>query len=242
MQNQPKDNIALILGSVHKQAHIIDTNIITEITNYINNYRKLHGAPPLKWDDTICAFSQKWASYLLNNNLFQHSGTPKYGENLAYFGGYGTDILTLFKLAVDMWYNEIKLYDFNNPGFSQGTGHFTCLVWKSSTTFGMGIAINPDTQTVDVVLNTSPPGNVIGEFQQNVLPPIGTFTPSTNTPTPIVVPTSLMAPGTCPSCTTTDQVMIVTSLYNILNDLIRKKPHSYIINEIKALINSIGTL
>ena len=24
--------------------------------------------------------------------------------------------------ATDMWYDEIKDYDFNNPGFSQGTG------------------------------------------------------------------------------------------------------------------------
>jgi len=237
-----KDNISLILSSVHKQTPILDQTIITEITNYINNYRKLNSAPPLKWDNTVAAFSQKWSNYLLTNHLFQHSGTQKYGENLAYFGGYGTDILTLLKLAVDMWYNEIKMYDFNNPGFSEATGHFTCLVWKSSTTFGMGISINPSSGTVDIVMNTSPPGNVIGEFAQNVLPSVGTPSPTTPVPVPVVVPPSLMAPGTCPSCTQMDQIMIVTSLYNILNDMIQKKPNALIISEIKNLINNIGTV
>ena len=27
--------------------------------------------------------------------------------------------------AVEMWYGEIKDYDYSNPGFSAGTGHFT---------------------------------------------------------------------------------------------------------------------
>ena len=27
--------------------------------------------------------------------------------------------------AIDMWYNEVKKYDYNNGGFSMSTGHFT---------------------------------------------------------------------------------------------------------------------
>ena len=27
--------------------------------------------------------------------------------------------------SVNMWYNEVKNYNFNNPGFTMNTGHFT---------------------------------------------------------------------------------------------------------------------
>jgi len=151
---------------------ILSTEQKTEITDYINSFRTKHQSPPLVWDDQIATFSQNWSYYLIMNNLFEHSGSSIYGENLAYFQGYGTDTITLLKKAIDNWYNEITLYDFKNPGFSSKTGHFTCLVWKSSTKFGMGISINTDTNTVDITMNTSPTGNILGEFEQNVLPEI----------------------------------------------------------------------
>ena len=166
-----------------------------EITNYVNMYREKHRSPPLVWSDPISAFSQNWSYYLITNNLFEHSGSSIYGENLAYFQGYGTDVMTLLKKAVDDWYNEISAYDFNNPGFSSSTGHFTCLVWKESTSFGMGISINVNTSAVDVTMNTSPPGNVAGEFQNNVLPIVPTPVP---TPVPAPVPTPVPTPAPAP--------------------------------------------
>ena len=124
---------------------VISQAVIDEISSYINSYRQLHQSPPLVWDSAISAFSQQWSYYLVSKNLFQHSTTKIYGENLALFQGYGTDILTLFKTAVDSWYSEGKNYDYSNPNFSSTTGHFTCLIWKGSTKFGMGISINSGT-------------------------------------------------------------------------------------------------
>jgi len=177
---------AAVLKATLTQPAITEDEI-KEITDYINNYRQINQAPPITWDTTIAQFSQSWANYLLKNNLFQHSGTTLYGENLAYFKGYGTDLITLLKQAVDMWYNEIKLYDFNNPVFSEATGHFTALVWKSTTNFGIGFAINPDTTAVDITMNFSPPGNVEGEYTLNVLPAISSVVVPPTTPTPNVV-------------------------------------------------------
>ena len=70
-----------------------------EISNYINALRLKHQAPAIIWDSKIYSFSQKWSSYLATNNLFQHSKSQDYGENLAYFRGYGTDIMVLLKLS-----------------------------------------------------------------------------------------------------------------------------------------------
>lgn len=175
----------------------------TEITNYINMLRTKNQVGNLIWDDNIALFSQNWSDHLLSTNLFQHSGTQLYGENLAYFQGYGVDIMILLKLSVNAWYNEIKLYDFNNPGFSEATGHFSALVWKASTRFGMGISIDPTTSKTIISMNTSPPGNVTGptptdtinRFKINVLPPLPTPVPApipiptpTPTPTPVPIP------------------------------------------------------
>jgi uncharacterized protein YkwD len=149
-----------------------------EITKYINMYREKNNAPSMMYDPTIAKVSQNYANELLKKNqnssavVLEHSQNPNYGENLAFFQGYGDNKLQLMKDAVDAWYDEIKYYNFNNPGFSSKTGHFTALVWKSSNKFGIGIAIDKTKNNMAfIVMNTSPPGNVIGEFPQNVLPP-----------------------------------------------------------------------
>jgi hypothetical protein len=158
---------------------------IIDITNYINMYRARNQAPPLQWDNSITSYSQNWCYYMVSSNIFQHSGTSHYGENISFFEGYGTDQIKLIKLAIDSWYNEIALYDFNNPGYSNATGHFTCLVWLASTTFGIGISINMNTGAAYICFNTYPPGNIIGEFDKNVLPLIYQPVPE---PVPETVP------------------------------------------------------
>jgi hypothetical protein len=72
--------------------------------------------------------------------------------------------------ATDDWYNEIKLYGFNRPGYYSGTGHFTQVVWKGSRKLGVGFAVTGDGKTLYVVAQYSPPGNYLGQFGQNVLP------------------------------------------------------------------------
>lgn len=55
--------------------------------------------------------------------------------------------------------------------FIQGTGHFTQLVWKSTTQLGCAMAVTT-TNKVYGVCNYSPQGNIVnaGYFQNNVLP------------------------------------------------------------------------
>jgi hypothetical protein len=240
---------------------------ITEISNYINTYRAIHQSPPLTWDDSIASFSQQWSNTLLTGHIFQHSGNESYGENLAYYEGYGTDVMTLLKKAVHDWYNEHALYDYNNPGFSSGTGHFTCLVWKSSTRFGMGISIDTATTKVDVTMNTSPPGNYEGEFAINVLPSVS-ISISLPPPTPLLSPTLPSAPVLVPPGPTTivpprpstvppgpttivpagptaaqisppNLYDLITSVYNIIYAIQMRQPRPLIINALYKTINSL---
>lgn len=71
--------------------------------------------------------------------------------------------------CIDAWLDEEKQYDFSQPGFFEATGHFTQCVWKGSTHIGCATKSCPD--GVLYSCNYAPPGNVIGQFQQNVLPP-----------------------------------------------------------------------
>ena len=212
-----------------------------EITNYINNYRARHQSPPLTWDETIATFAQQWSFYLLSNNLFQHSGSALYGENLAYFEGYGYDIITLFKKAIDNWYNEITLYDFTNPGYKQGTGHFTCLVWKSSTKFGMGFSIDPSNNNkVDITFNTEPPGNYQGQFAQNVLAPTGTTPLPLPLPTPTPSPTPNPIPIPTPS--QSNKKVIIVALYNIIYIIQSNQPKVKVISALYDLIKVVNNM
>jgi hypothetical protein len=160
---------------------------VADIQTYINNYRELNQAPPMLWDESIYLFSQNWSNYMMSSKLFKHSGIASYGENIAYFQGYGTDIIALIKKSIDLWYNEIVNYDFTNPEYSNKTGHFTCLVWKSSTKFAMGIAIDSSSNEAYITMNTNPPGNVIGNFETNVLPTIPSNAPILPPVTPVPV-------------------------------------------------------
>ena len=140
----------------------------SEITNYINAYRAIHQSGPLTHDDTITEYSQGWAIYLSSNNLFYNSGSKVYGETIAYLKG--TELIPVLKKAVDVWYNEIGTYDFIKSEFSPETARLTCLLWKGSTQFGLGVAVSGD--TIILVFNTAPIGNVTNQVKQNVLAPI----------------------------------------------------------------------
>lgn len=216
----------ILQASLPNQIFITENDKV-EITNYVNKYRKLHQAPDLVWDNTIANYAQEWSNYLLINNLFQHSGSSMYGENLAYFKGYDGDPLTFIKWSIDMWYQEVEYYDFNKPGFKDTTGHFTCLVWKDSKKFGMGISISD--KTVVVSFNTSPPGNIIGEFEQNVLPKDTTVPVPSPTPIPSPEPApprppSPPPPVEPPSQTDHSKILhVVTMLYKIITELKKKQ-------------------
>eukprot|EP00080_Pristionchus_pacificus_P008809 PDM68829.1 hypothetical protein PRIPAC_47131 [Pristionchus pacificus] len=128
-----------------------------------NHYRAKHGAQALRLDGNLNSSAQAWAQHL----AWQDSGLPhssgNYGENLFCCGG------TAATDATHLWYNEVSMYNFHTGGYSTATGHFTALVWRGTSSLGVGIAQSGSGRTY-VVAHYYPPGNHAGQFQQNVRP------------------------------------------------------------------------
>ncbi len=138
-----------------------------------NYYRRKHGVPEMKWDSAAEKIAQAYSDKLASSGAFEHSGNTYtdgswLGENL--FKCWGGTECILNNDPSDNWYSEISSYDFKNPGYISGTGHFTQMVWKGSTKLGCGIGVGSDGSNV-VTCNYHPGGNVLGYFEQNVFPP-----------------------------------------------------------------------
>ena len=92
--------------------------------------------------------AQQYAQELLdsgNNNLVHsdQSTRPGQGENLYYYLNTNAEAQATIETtsrASDAWYDEVLLYDFEAPGFSEATGHFTAMVWKNTCEVGCGVA------------------------------------------------------------------------------------------------------
>ena len=113
--------------------------------------------PPLAWSEEVAASAQEWADHLREDNKCKlvHSDT-RYGENLAM--GKDLDIAN----AVGMWASEGKrfryspVYEFDIP-----TGHYSQVVWRTTTHVGCGMT--KCGRTAVVVCRYSPAGNRIGK-------------------------------------------------------------------------------
>lgn len=128
-----------------------------------NAKRALHkDTGSLSWSNDLQNVAQSYADSYDCSGTLKHSGKP-YGENLAL--GYP---LYDGETGVIAWYNEIKDYDFSNPGFSESTGHFTQVVWKDTTQVGCGYKNCNNEWGIYLVCNYLAQGNIIGEFAENV--------------------------------------------------------------------------
>ncbi|RQM07255.1 hypothetical protein DH86_00000969 [Scytalidium sp. 3C] len=134
-----------------------DKTFMNDLLVAHNFYRKEHNASALVWNTTSATFGAKYAQ----GCEFKHSGGPT-GENLA--SGFPNATA-----AVDAWGLEREKYNFNKPGFSEDTGHFTQLVWSNTTSVGCGrvnCAGKNGTPGWYIVCEYYPPGNVDGDNNQ----------------------------------------------------------------------------
>ena len=95
-----------------------------------------------------------------------YTGANEIGTNI-YQKTNPKDVDLLCLYAIKYWYREIEKYDFNNPGFSEKTGHFTAMVWRATEKFGLGEEGRAGGNFY-VVAAYDPRGNMKGGYEENV--------------------------------------------------------------------------
>ena len=133
-----------------------------------NELRSLHNVPLLKWSSLLSREAKVWAEKLSKSGELCHASKAerKYkGENICRMSSHydAAD-------AVRVWYSEIKNYNYDLPGFSLDTGHFSQIVWRDTREVGVGTCKSPDGRLMYMVARYNPPGNVLKKFQENVTP------------------------------------------------------------------------
>jgi uncharacterized protein YkwD len=114
--------------------------------------------PAMSWDATVAAAAQAWADQC----MFSHNA-GNYGQNLyASTGGSPPSP----KTVVDNWVSEVSDYNYAANTCSGVCGHYTQVVWRSSTLLGCGIKTCTTNSPFSgsgawyiVVCNYSPAGN-----------------------------------------------------------------------------------
>ncbi|KAJ4150208.1 hypothetical protein LMH87_010967 [Akanthomyces muscarius] len=134
------------------RAHEDFQEMMLKTTNW---YRSQHGAEPVSWDQGLADYAVNYA----NTCAKGHSGGG-HGENLAWGSGWAN--------WANLFGNERVKFDFDNGEPGRETGHFTQLVWKSTSRMGCGWAWCDNFGEHFVVCSYEKPGNWGGQVRQNV--------------------------------------------------------------------------
>ncbi len=142
-----------------------------------NQVRAAVGLAPLRWSTALATYAGHWADHLAVNNgcSMRHRSDAKaaeldVGENLFWAGPLlwsdgRTEVQAVSPAEVALdWAAERADYDRASNRCRAGAqcGHYTQMVWRSTTEVGCGMTVCPD-QGQLWVCNYNPPGNWVGE-------------------------------------------------------------------------------
>lgn len=164
-----------IQEQVVHEGYEAENKFIVEALEAHNRYRRLHGVPPLKHNFAISNVALDWAKVIAEMDKMEHSKN-KYknmslGENIAVWKNPNPDTFNGGNIT-KLWYDEIKLYNFNKPDINLENAHFTQIIWKDTEEVGFGISVSKSGKFY-AVANYYPPGNIQSKIYQNVLPLVG---------------------------------------------------------------------
>uniref|UniRef100_A0A0N5BKI1 SCP domain-containing protein n=1 Tax=Strongyloides papillosus TaxID=174720 RepID=A0A0N5BKI1_STREA len=128
-----------------------------------NKRRKLHGVPPLTFNQKIADAAQKWAEECARDNK------AKYDYDHTYTTNYQGFSIQEYKNAIKHWYNEKNVHDYSKNYFTVASRHFALLIWKPFKQMGCGFA--QGAREVFVVCKYSPPQKSEDGYIKNVPKP-----------------------------------------------------------------------
>ncbi len=163
--------VCCLVPALPAQALDFDTR---EMVAAHNRWRKTVGAPPIRYSTELAAKAQEWADHLKEANQcrMQHSKPDgKYGENLFWASAieWSDGKREVQKVrpqkVVDDWASERADYSYKNNSCAEGKmcGHYTQVVWRTTTTVGCAVAVCANTQEQIWVCQYQPPGNWVGK-------------------------------------------------------------------------------
>lgn len=133
-----------------------DANSPAAFLNPHNEARRRAGVPALKWSANLARYALNYANSQKRRCVPLTHSTGPYGENL--FWGYGKAWTP--REAVTMWVQEQKFYSYSTnkcqPG--QMCGHYTQVVWKTTTHVGCA-TVECSNKAVYIICSYNPPGN-----------------------------------------------------------------------------------
>ncbi len=131
---------------------------VEELVEAHNRWRARYGVDPLRWSDELAAVAQDWAERLAWEGMrMRHRSPNQYGENIYWCAGkHATP-----DEVVDAWGSEVEFYDPELNNWWPKAGHWSQVVWSSTTHVGGGVARVGGQEMW--VCNYAPRGNWTGE-------------------------------------------------------------------------------
>ena len=136
----------------------VDADAMNEAHNVV---RRAKGLPDFTWNTQLAQLSEDYSIELAAQGCgLVHSG-DEYGENL-----YWTSATAVEDQVVDAWASEEADYDYDSNTCAPGKqcGHYTQIVWDSTTSVGCGAAKCEDGGGEVWTCKYDPPGNWVGEW------------------------------------------------------------------------------
>jgi uncharacterized protein YkwD len=127
-----------------------------------NGVRTRYGAPALVWDKGLSVDAAAYVRSMAATGRFEHANQKAQGENLwmGSAGFYTIEDMTGSWAAESQLFRAGRFPDVSTHGGWTAVGHFTQMIWPSTTHVGCAIARN---QTDDyLVCRYRPAGNIIG--------------------------------------------------------------------------------